>query len=174
MPPWQIEALDKARHERRSFCCGVDELDRYLAQTARQAEQLDTGRTFVAVDFADQGDSDGKRQVAGYFTLAMASIDIESLPQAQRRALPNPVPAALLARLAVDQRHQRQGLGEHLLINALHRLVEAANTAAAYAVVVDAMNETAKAFYLEYKFIELTDDPMRLFLPMDTARQLKP
>jgi GNAT superfamily N-acetyltransferase len=174
VPPWQIEALDKAKHARKFFCCGVNELDRYLTQTARQAANRDTGRTYVAVDLADRSDTDGKRQVAGYFTLAMTSLALESLPQTQQAYLPNPVPAALLARLAVDQRHQGQGLGGYLLINALHRLVEVAEKVAAHAIVVDALNQKAKDFYLKYEFIELTDDPMHLFLPMETARQLKP
>ena len=174
MPPWQIDLLDKARHAREAFSCGERALDLYLTQIARKAGKLGSGSTYVAVDLADPVDTAGKRQVAGYFTLAMTSIDLQTLPEAQRPSLPKQVPAALLARLAVDQRHQGKGLGGYLLINALHRLVEVAEEVAAHAIVVDALNQKAKDFYLKYGFIELTDDPMHLFLPMDTARLLKP
>ncbi len=174
MPPWQIELLDTPRHDRKTFRCGEEDLDRYLAQIARQADKQNTGRTYVAIDLADQGDTAGRRQVAGYFTLAMTAIALEALPQAQRRSLPKQVPAALLARLAVDQRYQGQRLGEYLLINALHQLVAVADKVAAHVIVVDALNQKAKDFYLKYEFIELADDPMHLFLPMETARRLKP
>jgi ribosomal protein S18 acetylase RimI-like enzyme len=116
----------------------------------------------------------GKQQILGYSTTAMFAIARQTLPVELQRGLPDPVPVALLARLAVDQQFQNQGLGRYLLVDALRRIVTASAQVAAHAIVVDAMNAAAKAFYLKYEFIELTNDPMRLFLPLETARQLKP
>lgn len=172
MPSWRIEPLDASRHDRKTFTCGEPALDRYLAETARQAGDLNTGCTFVAVDFAAPSGMTGKQQILGYSTTAMFSINRQALPAERRRGLLDPVPVALLARLAVDQRCQNQGLGRCLLLDALRRIVAVSDQVAAHAIVVDAMNAAAKDFYLKYEFIELTDDPMRLYLLLDTARKL--
>jgi predicted GNAT family N-acyltransferase len=95
------------------------------------------------------------------------------LPENRRAGLPRAqVPAALLGRLAVDVRQQRRGLGEFLLIDALRRISIAAAHVAAHAVVLDAIDDDAKRFYERYGFLELTDNPLHLFLPMASVRQL--
>ncbi len=83
-----------------------------------------------------------------------------------------PVPVALLGRLGVDRRWSGQGLGSALLIDALRRVRVASDTLAVYAVVVDAKDERARAFYRRFGFIELPDSAMRLFLPMSTINDL--
>lgn len=173
MPSWRIEPLDTSLHDRKTFACGEPDLDRYLAETARRAGDRNTGSTFVAVDFNAPAGTTGKQQILGYSTTSMFAILREALPVELQRGLPDPIPVALLARLAVDQQFQKQGLGRYLLIDALRRIVAASAQVAAYAIIVDAMSQSAKAFYVKYGFAELTDEPMRLFMPTETARQLK-
>lgn len=170
---WRIEQLDKRTHDRESFSCGKPDLDRYLQTTARKATEIDTGRTWVAVDPAKPLDATGKQAIAGYYTVSMSSVDVSVMP-ATRRGLPAQVPTALIGRLAVDERHQGQGLGEFLLLDALRRICQAAEHIAAHAIVVDAMDDDAKKFYERYGFLQLTDNPLHLFLPLATARGLFP
>jgi predicted GNAT family N-acyltransferase len=82
------------------------------------------------------------------------------------------MPAVLLGRLARDGSQRGKGLGEALLVNAMKRSLLASQEVAMYALVVDAKNEQAKAFYQTYGFIAFEDHPMRLFLPLDTIVDL--
>ena len=170
---WRIELLDKRMHDRASFSCGKPELDDCRKQIARKAAATDTGRTWVAVDPAPPRDATGEQVIAGYCTVSMSSIDVSVIPEG-RRDLPARVPTALIGRLAVDQRHQRQGLGEFLLSDALRRICQAAEHVAAHAIVLDAIDDDAKQFYERFGILELTDDPLHLFLPLATARGLFP
>lgn len=169
---WRVEPLEKRTHDRDSFTCGKPDLDNYLKQTARRAGEVGTGRTWVVIDPTAPADARGKRSVLGYYTVSMSSIDVEVLPADRRPGLATQVPAALLGRLAVDKRHQGQGLGELLLMDALQRIREAAKNVAAHAVVVDAIDDSAKRFYQKYGFLGLTDNPLHLFLPMASVREV--
>ena len=84
------------------------------------------------------------------------------------------VPATLLGRLAIDRRFQGQGAGEYLLMDALHRSLQASRQGASLAVIVDAKDERAMAFYRYYEFIPFADQPTRLFLPMSVIEKLFP
>lgn len=159
-----IELLG-AKHRREDFDCGEDALNRYLRQYASQHQKKNIGRVYVAVEGDD-------RRVLGYYTLANGSVEFQSVPQAKGLPREYPIPVILLARLAVDRTAQGQGLGAVLLYDALKRSAEASQVSAAYAVIVDALNEQAKKFYLHYDFEESLDDPMRLFLPMQDIRAL--
>ncbi len=171
--PWRIEPLDTRTHDRDSFTCGKPGLDDYLKQIARRAAEVGTGRTWVAIDPGTPPHAAGRRPVLGYYTVAMHSVDVGVLPENRRGGLPRAqVPAALLGRLAVDMRHQGRGLGGFLLIDALRRISDAAEHVAAHAVVLDAIDDDAKRFYERYGFLELTDNPLHLFLPMASVRQL--
>jgi predicted N-acetyltransferase YhbS len=75
----------------------------------------------------------------------------------------------LLGRLAVAKSHQGQGLGSTLLADALQRIVQASQVMAVYAVIVDALNDRATAFYKQFGFIPLPSQPLKLFLPMDSV-----
>jgi GNAT superfamily N-acetyltransferase len=171
--PWRIEPLEKRTHDRDSFTCGKPELDDYLKQIARRAAEVGTGRTWVAIDPGTPPHEAGRRPVLGYYTVAMHSVDVGVLPENRRAGLPRAqVPAALLGRLAVDMRHQGRGLGGFLLTDALRRISDAAEHVAAHAVLLDAIDDDAKRFYERYGFLELTDNPLHLFLPMASVRQL--
>lgn len=173
MPPrWQIQLLDKSLHRRDGFSCGKESLDSYLKKTARRAQEAGVGRTWVAVDRSEDPDENGRRPILGYYTVAMSSINLAELPAESRRGLPLQVPAALLARLAVATSTQREGLGRLLLIDALRRIAQASQQVTAYAVVLDALDDDAKNFNEPYGFLELTNDPLHLFLPMSTVQRL--
>ena len=141
-------------------------MDNYLRRQASQDARRRVARIFVAV-----GDTPGR--VAGYYTLSAASIEKEDLPADLARRLPHyPVPAAVLGRLAIDSTYQGRGLGELLLLDATRRVVRASATIAVYAIVVDAKNERARAFYERYGFRAFPSVPRRLYLPLQTFRKL--
>lgn len=164
-PPLVIEPLG-AHHDRAAFSCGEPALDNYLRRQASQDARRRVARIFVAV-----GDTPGR--VAGYYTLSAASFEKEDLPADLARRLPHyPVPAAVLGRLAIDSTCQGRGLGELLLLDAICRVVRASATIAVYAIVVDAKNERAGAFYERYGFRAFPGVPRRLFLPLQTFQKL--
>ncbi|MCY4470275.1 MAG: GNAT family N-acetyltransferase [Thiotrichales bacterium] len=162
---FSIETLAR-HHDRSRFQCGSDALDRYIRRQASQDARRNVSRVFVAIP----GDLD---EIAAFYTLSAGSVERETLPGDLMKRLPRyPVPVALLGRLGVDRRWSGQGLGSALLIDALRRVRVASDTLAVYAVVVDAKDERARAFYRRFGFIELPDSAMRLFLPMSTINDL--
>ena len=159
--PFQLAPLDVA-HDRAAFRSDSEPLNRYLREQVTQDIRRRVAACFVAL-------ADGPR-IAGYYTLASASLLLSDLPAAIGKKLPRypTVPAVRMGRLAVDQRFKGQGLGGALLADALDRAARA--EIAAYAMVVDAKDESAAAFYRHHGFIEMPDLPMTLFLPLATAR----
>jgi GNAT superfamily N-acetyltransferase len=113
----------------------------------------------------------GNPQVFGYYTLASGAIPFAHIPSSLTKKLPkHPVPVILLARLAVDQGAQKQGLGEALMLDALYLCSKLADSLGVHAVEVDAIDEQAKAFYEKYGFVSLFDEPLHLLLPIATIR----
>ena len=164
-PPLLVEPLAK-HHDRAAFSCGEAALDDYLRQRAAQDARRRVARIFVAV-------GDTPEKIAGYYSLSAASFEKDKLPTGLARRLPHyPVPAAVLGRLAIDSAYRGHGLGEFLLLDALHKVERASAAIAVYAVVVDAKNERARAFYERYGFRALAGVPGRLFLPLETFRKL--
>jgi GNAT superfamily N-acetyltransferase len=162
-----VEPLGK-QHDRASFSCGNPALDEYLKQRARQDARRYVAAPFVLVP------GPGEKTIHGYYTLSSFAVDLSDLPQDTARKLPSypNVPVTLLGRLAVDQRHARQGLGEFLLMDALHRSLIQSSQIAAVAVVVDAIDARAIRFYKHFNFMPFPDRPGRLFLPMQTITTL--
>jgi len=163
---FRIEPLGK-QHNRSAFSSGSEPLDRYLQRQAGQEARRHVAVTFVLVDT--------ERQVlAGYYTLSATSIRLGDLPPEIAGKLPRYplVPATLLGRLAIDTGYQGQGLGEFLLLDALHRSCTQSQVIAAMAVVVEAKDEPARSFYERYGFIRFPDQPYQLFLPMQTITRL--
>jgi GNAT superfamily N-acetyltransferase len=163
-----IEPLDRKRHDRANFSCGVAALDAYIQRQAAQDMAKHAAVVYVAVVAAPA--------IAGYYTLSQFAIDFVHLPEELARRLPRyPVaPATLLGRLAVDRRLQGQGMGETLLFDALRRsLVHSAHIASA-GVIVDAKDDISSAFYRRYGFVEIPESDRRAFLSMETIRQMFP
>lgn len=161
-----VETLDRG-HDRASFKCGVEALDRYLKTQARQ-----DARRRIAAPFMLRGED--TKAIIGYYTLSATAIRLGQLPQTVAQRLPAYplVPATLLGRLAVDQRLRGSGLGEHLLMDALHRSWVTSAAVASFAVLVDAKDEAAQTFYLRYDFIPFRSEKRRLYLPMQTLAKL--
>jgi ribosomal protein S18 acetylase RimI-like enzyme len=154
--------LDAAAHDRSSFTSASEPLDRYLREQVTQDIRRRVAACFVAVT--------DEQCVAGYYTLAAASLLLTDLPPSTAKKLPRypTVPAVRVGRLAVDLAHKGQGLGGALLADALHR--SAGSEIAAYALMVDAKDEGAAAFYRHHGFIALPDSPRTLFLPLAAVR----
>jgi ribosomal protein S18 acetylase RimI-like enzyme len=167
-PPFQpvIETL-ASQHDRATFDCGNDILTRYFRQQAGQDY-----RRHAAVPFVMVGPRSGK--VAGYYTLSSFQIDAGELPPSISRRFPRypHAPATLLGRLAIDSTYQGQGWGRFLLLDALYRSLKSSYAVASLAVVVDAIDDDARNFYERYGYIRFPSRTHRLFLPMDTIRQL--
>ena len=151
-PEYRVERLGK-QHDRSTFSCGVASLDRYLREQAGQDARRRVAAPFVLCE-------DKSHAVLGYSTLSALSIDVGAWPEDVAKK------ATLLGRLAIDARLRGRGAGEHLLMDALRRALEASREVASVAVVVDAKDDGAVSFYARYGFISFADQPYRLFLPM--------
>ena len=165
-----IAELNKERHDRDSFDCGIDALNFFLKLHASQNQVKNISRSYVAVS---PDDAKNSKAVVGYYTITAGQIDCAQLPTSVRTKLPkHPVPIARIARLAVDKKHHGQGVGGHLLYDALIRILELAGKIGIFAVVVDAKNDSARMFYKKYGFSELEDSQLTLFLPIETVRSI--
>lgn len=163
---WLIEPFDRTRHERSQFRCGQPMLDRFIRELVTQFEKRQLGRTFVLV-------RPESSHVMGYYTLAASSLAFEALPKSLIKHLPkHPIPTVLLARLAVDQSLQGQGLGTDLLMNALERTASLSKSVGIHFVEVDAIDEKARQFYERFGFIPLVDQPLHLVMAMKTVQGL--
>ncbi|MDE3076280.1 MAG: GNAT family N-acetyltransferase [Chloroflexota bacterium] len=154
-------------HRRADFSCGVGALDHYFREQAGQDLRRRLAVPYVLLD-SETG------TVAGYYTLSSASMLPHSLPEHLLRRLPrySSFPVTLIGRLAVDLRYRDQSLGERLLLDALRHCLDASREVAAMAVVVDAKDDAARAFYERYGFERFADHEYRLFLRMTTVAQL--
>jgi GNAT superfamily N-acetyltransferase len=162
-----IEPLGK-QHERATFSCGNDALDRYFRSQAFQDVRKRVAAAFILVSKEDD------KTVGGFYTLSATVIRLVDLPEKTAKKLPKypNMPATLLGRLAVDKRYRGQGLGEFLLLDALQRSLSQSRGIGSVAVVVDAKNEQTRYFYRRYEFIQFPDYPSRLFLPMKSIEML--
>ena len=164
----RVEPL-RASHDRSAFYCGVSELDRYLHERAGLDARRKVAAPFVPVD--------KEGAIAGYYTLSACAIRLGELPKTTAKRLPRYplLPATLLGRLATGGSYCGQSLGRLLLMDALHRSWRNTSEVASVGVVVEALDESALAFYLHYEFQPLRDHPDRLFLAMSTIeRAFKP
>jgi GNAT superfamily N-acetyltransferase len=131
-PEYQVEPLAD-HHDRRGFECGEPTLDRYFREQAGQDERRDVAACFVVVK------SSAPDRVLGYYTLSTHTLTLGDLPDRLARRLPRYglIPTILLGRLAVDRRHQGEGLGTFLLYDALGRALALRAQTGVWAVVVD-------------------------------------
>lgn len=155
--------LDKKSHDRTRFDCGVPPLNNYLRIMAGQQAKRDNVRTYVLED------SGNPRYIVGFYSLTMISLDLSALPLALQKKHHNAGAAGLIARLAVDRRYQGRGFGEWLLVDALTRLLRAAESVAFPVVAVDARDGVAR-FYERFGFAPFGDLQNRLFMTMADIR----
>lgn len=151
------------RHKLNDFTSGEASLDEWLKRRARANQLSDSSRTFVVAD---------DEAVIGYYCLAAGAIGRGEVPKALQRNRPDPIPVMVLGRLAIHADHQQKGIGTALLRDAITRTLHAAEHVGVSALLVHALSEEAKRFYLSRGFIPSLLQPMTLCLPLATARQV--
>ncbi len=170
---FRIEAFDPDRHLREGFASGVEAVDNFLKRTANKLARADNLRLFVMT--AANG------AVIGFYALNAHAIDYAELPARYARTRPGHgfIPAAFIAMIGVDARHQGRGYGGDLLVDALGRIVRAADSVGVAVALLDVLDDgdqravgRRKTLYESYGFIALPSRPLRLFLPIATVRQL--
>jgi GNAT superfamily N-acetyltransferase len=159
--PWLVSLT--ADHDLAGFDCGNSELNRWLTDHALASQKADLARTYLVL----HGDS-----VAAYVSLTTGSVRADAAPRRYTRGMPRyPIPTILIARLAVHRAYHRQRLGSRLLAEALRLAVATSDTAAVRLVVVDEIDEQAAAFYRRWGFIEVPENPHRLFRKISDIRR---
>lgn len=153
--------LDAQLHDRQNFECGVPALNQYLSQFADQHRRRGVCSVYVLTD------STQPARILGFYTLSAVEVDAQRLTDTDRKKLPRfPVPCFRMGRLACRSDEQGRGLGKLLLGCAVDRCLKAKQQVAAYALLVDAKGDAAKAFYVNFGFKSLLDAPLTLYLPL--------
>jgi GNAT superfamily N-acetyltransferase len=158
----RIEPLGK-RHDRATFSSGQPDIDDWFRRRASQDEKRNVARVFVTID-DDLG-------IIGFYSLSSYTLALTELPEEIARKLPryDAIPAARIGRLARDERVRGRGVGELLLADAVRRILGAGRSVAVFAIVVDAKDDCAAAFYRRFGFQPFPLQPSRLFLLTSTA-----
>lgn len=168
-----IEPFDPRRHDRAAFSCGVEQVDNFFKKTANKLAAADNIRVFVM--------SNAKGEVIGFYAVNAHSVDYRELPAKFARTRPGhgSIPAAYLSMIGVDKHHAGHGYGGDLLTDALTRIAAAAERIGIAVVMLDVLDDgnaelvaKRKALYEGYGFMPLPSDPLRLFLPVATIRNL--
>ncbi len=159
-----VSTLDKHQHDRRSFTCGEPALDDFLKTRAAKHQAQRISRSFVL------SNENEPARILGYYSLSNCQIAREDLSADEAKTLPrHPIPAVLLARLAVESREQGKRYGQWLLMDAIKRCALIGHQTGVYALVVDAKHDAAQAFYARFGFIAIEGKPLTLYLPLQTA-----
>jgi GNAT superfamily N-acetyltransferase len=161
--PLSAPTLLTERHDVEGFDCGYSALNTWLIRYALTNQRAGAARTFVVCE----GD-----RVIGYYSLAAGGVDPADAPPRIRKGLArHPIPVMLLARLAVDGRHQGKGIGGALLRDATLRILNVADQIGVRAILVHAKDEKARAFYERFDFEPSPTDPLHLMLLIKDARR---
>jgi ribosomal protein S18 acetylase RimI-like enzyme len=160
--PFEIKLLGK--EDRSDFCCGSEPLDRYFKTQVGQDVRRRVSACYVAVEKTTG-------RVSGYYTLSAADVPVSQLPADMTRRLPRypSVPVARIGRLAIDRRFHGRRLGGALLLNAAMRALR--SEIAVFALVVDAKDDEAAAFYRHHGFSAAVSIPLQLIAPIETFRK---
>jgi predicted N-acetyltransferase YhbS len=148
-------------HEIQEFKSGEASLDDWLRRRARANQKSGASRTYVVCE---------QERVIGYYALASGAVTVESASGRLRRNMPDPIPVVVLARLAVDHGWQGKGLGRALFRDAAHRVMNAADAIGIRGIVVHAISEEAKKFYLALGFDPGPREPMMLMVTLADVR----
>jgi len=170
---YTIEPFDPKTQDRAAFSCGVPQIDNYLKLTAKKGSKADVVRVWVVLG--------GERHIVGFYGINMHSVVASEMSEAlAKRALRHGVlPTAFISMIGVDQSMQRQGLGRVLLADALSRIGRVSDDIGTCAVLLDVFDcgepETVarrKTYYESFGFMPLPDQPLRLFMPIQTVKAL--
>jgi len=162
VPLSRPEPLNDA-HELNDFFCGIASLDDWLKKRARPNQVSGASRTFVVTD---------NHKAVGYYALASGAITVEASVGRFRRNMPDPIPVAILGRLAIDRSQQGRGLGRAMFRDCALRVAHAADTIGIRGIVVHAISEQAKAFYQALGFEPSPAEPMTLMVTLADIRNL--
>lgn len=164
LPAWREMAILRS-HDRSNFDCGQADLNRFLAQHARQSHDNGTSKTYVAVDASNL------TTILGFYTVSPAQVELDRVPEAARpRGSRYPVTGFRLARLAVSKAVQGRGLGGQLLLAAAARSIRASMEMGGTALLIDAKDEMAAGWYAFYGAVPINDAPRSLVLTYDNLR----
>jgi GNAT superfamily N-acetyltransferase len=148
-------------HQIADFDCGEASLDQWLKRRSRANQASSATRTYVVCD----GD-----RVIGYYALASGAVTAATVPGRFRRNMPEPIPVVVLARLAVDRAYQGRALGRALFRDAARRVARAADAIGIRGIVVHAISEEAREFYLSLGFDPCPREPMTLVVTLSDLR----
>ncbi len=144
-------------HQFDDFACGVDSLDDWLKKRAYPNQLSGASRTYVVLE---------EEKVVGYYCLASGALELNDAPSQVRRNMPNPIPVAILGRLAIDKSFQGKGLGVALLQDATVRTAQAGGILGIRGLLVHALSIEAKAFYEHHGFVASPTQPTTLILSL--------
>ena len=161
----QFEELNRS-HNRAGFDCGVEELNTFLKNLARQNFKKGLSRTFVLTEKSIP------KEILSFYTLSIFEINAQKLPEKFVRKYKGNIPAVKIARLAVAKGVQNQGIGRNMMIDAVIRTLKISENAGIIGLFVDAKNQGTKEYYQKFGFIPLLDKGLTLFLPLKTLLHL--
>lgn len=162
----RVEPLDRRKHERSAFTCGVGRVDNFLRNTATRQQDQDVTRVYVAC-------ATESTAVVGFYALNAHAINAATLGEPLRRRLPNydALPAIYLSMIAVHRDHQGEGIGSFLMADALKRCCAASALIGARFIVLDALNEDAARLYRRLGFVDLPGHEPRMLIGMEQVRR---
>ena len=147
-------------HQKKSFNCGQDDLNKFIKQYASLRQKSGTSKTYVAID-------DDTQQVRGFYCLSSTSIGFDGVDAVLTQRLPRyPLPCVVIGRFAVDQTAQGRGIGKVLLAHALKQVSKVAQIIGVNFIVIHAKDQKAMEFYQRFGFISLTSNPLTLIYPV--------
>lgn len=158
----QIKTLNKSIHERKNFDCGDAALNNYLKQISGQHDKKDISRTFVLTS------EQTPETIKGYYSLSLCKVKLDELPDDIAKKYPTEVYCALIGRLAVHSTLQGQGLGSLLLMDAIKEAVT--SSIPTPMIVIDAKSERVSKLYQSFGFMQLPNQPRRLFMATKDAK----
>lgn len=172
-PPFTIQPFDPKTHDRTAFSCGVPQIDNYLKLTAKKGSKADVVRVWVVID--------EKSNIVGFYGINMHAIDVKEMPDAYQKKAGKYglLPAAFIAMIGVDENQQGNGVGSALVADAISRIARVSEEIGTCVIILDVFDDgeadtvaRRKIYYESFGFLPLPDQPLRLFMPVQTAREL--
>jgi ribosomal protein S18 acetylase RimI-like enzyme len=162
----RIEPLDRARHDRAAFSCGVERVNNFLQKTCARHQDEDHTRVRVAC-------LDDSNIIIGFHALNSHSIDATKLPESARKKMPSypTISAIYLSVVGVHENHQNSGIGSFLMADAFRTAVKVADLIGSHLLVLDALNERAAALYRKLNFVDLPGHAPRMIIRMAQVRK---
>lgn len=172
-PPFKIQPFDPKTHDRAAFSCGVPQIDNYLKLTAKKGSKADVVRVWVVID--------AKSNIVGFYGINMHAINVKEMPGSYQKKAGKygQLPAAFIAMIGVDKTQQGNGIGSALVADALSRIARVSDEIGTCVIVLDVFDDgdddtvaRRKKYYEAFGFLPLPDQTLRLFMPVQTAREL--